>query len=280
MEVYWFGGQGRKGERSDANGEFQLTGDLPGKYAIFVRSEAESDLYSDPAICDAVESDVHGLEIKVRQGASISGVVVIEGSNDPALLSKLSQIQLFAFTRSTQLSAPGKGAVKVNADGRFQIRGLQPGKVEISMNMTPAMKGLSRLRIEHNGVPQRDGIELNPGEQVTNVRFVVGNATGVVRGLVKIGNGELLQDFTMYVSAKRTDDPSWRGTGGQVDARGQFMIESLPPGEYELQVSVYSRTPGDKRVEQLQPIFSKVKERVVVSNGAEARATLVIDLSQ
>jgi hypothetical protein len=101
-----------------------------------------------------------------------------------------------------------------------------------------------------------------------------------VRGLVKIGNGELPQDFTMYVSAKRTDDPSWRGPGGQVDARGQFMIENLPPGEYELQVSVYSRTPGDKRVEQLQPIFSKVKERVVVSNGAEARATLVVDLSQ
>jgi hypothetical protein len=275
------GGYGSRGERSDANGEFQLTGVMPGKYAIFVRSDTESDLYSEPAICDASEGDVSGVEVKIRPGASISGVVVIEGSNDPAVLSKLSLILLYAYTRSNQPGAPSKDSIRVNADGRFQIRGVQPGKVDIWMYVTPAVKGLSKLRIEHNGVPQRDGIELDPGEHATDVRFVVGHSVGIVRGQVKIVGGELPQDLTIYASAKRADDLTPRNPGGvQVDARGQFLIENLTPGEYELQINVYSRVPGDKRADLFRTLFSKVRERVIVSNAAEARATLVIDLSR
>src|SRR5262245_24513125 len=96
-----------KGDRSDAKGEFLLATNYPGKYAISARGGAESDLFSEPVICDASEGDVDGVEVKVRQGASISGVVVIEGSNDPSVLSKLSLIQLYASPRSKQLAAPG-----------------------------------------------------------------------------------------------------------------------------------------------------------------------------
>src|SRR5262249_48133280 len=267
-----------KGDRTDAKGEFLLATNYPGKYAISIGFVDESDYYSEPAICDASEGDVHGVEIKVRQGASISGVVVIEGSNNPDALSKLNLIWLHADVRSNRLAATGKGA-KVNADGRFQIRGLQPGKVDISMDTSSALKGLSRLRIELNGAPLRDGIELDPGEHLTNVRFVVGYGTGVVRGQVKVIGGELPQDFILIASATRADDPASRGQIAQIDGRGQFMIEGLTPGEYELQMSVISREPMDSRVQKLGPSITKVKERVVVSNGGEARATLIIDLS-
>ena len=268
-----------KGDRTDAKGEFLLATNYPGKYAISAGGMSESDFYSEPVICDAREGDVQGVEIKVRQGASISGVVVIEGANDPALLSKLSLIRLYAITRSNQLVAPGKG-IKVNPDGRFQMRGLQPGKVDISMNKTPALKGLSRLRIEHNGEPQRDGIDLDPGEHAGAVRFVVGYGTGVVRGQVKIIGGELPRDFILMAVAKRADDPESWGESDQIDGRSQFMIEGLTPGEYELQLSVYSAAPMDARISKLEPLITKARERVVVSNGSEARAILIIDLSR
>src|SRR5262249_30608914 len=114
-----------KGDRTDSKGEFLLKANYPGKYAVSIGVMTESDYYSEPAICDASEEDVHGLEIKVRQGASISGVVVIEGSNDPDMLSKLSLIWLYASVMSNRLAAPGRGS-NVNADGRFRIRGLPP----------------------------------------------------------------------------------------------------------------------------------------------------------
>ena len=268
-----------KGDRSDAKGEFLLATNYPGKYAVSVGGGPEIDFYSEAAICDASEGDVDGVEIKVRQGASISGAVVIEGTNDPAVLSKLSLIQLYTRTRSNQLASPGKG-IKVNADGRFHIRGLQPGKVDISMNMTPALKGLSSLRIELNGAPQRDGIELDPGEHTGNVRFVVGYGTGVVRGQVKVIGGELPQDFILTAFATRTDDQASIGQRSQIDGRGQFMIEGLTPGEYELRMSVISSASMDRRVPKLGPLITKVKERVVVSNGGEARATLIVDLGR
>ena len=265
-----------KGDRTNAKGEFLLATNYPGKYAVSASGGTESDLFSEPVVCDASDGDVHDVEVKVRQGASISGVVVIEGSNDPAVLSKLSLIQLYASARSNQLAAPSKGT-RVNADGRFQIRGLQPGKVDISMNRTPALKELSRLRIELNGAPQRDGIELDPGEHAGNVRFVLGYGTGVVRGQVKVIGGELPQDFLLTALAKRADDPASIAQSAPIDGRGQFMIQGLAPGEYELQLSVMSGEPMDKRVPKLGPLITKVRERVVINNGAEMRATLIID---
>jgi hypothetical protein len=211
----------------------------------------------------------------------MNGFVVIEGANDPALLSKMSQIQLYANTRSEQ-AAPGGGPVKVSPNGGFQIRGLRPGKVDISMATNPAL-GLSKLRIEQNGSPQPGGIDVGPGEHLENVRFVVGYGTGIIRGQVKIVGGALPEDFTLIAYTRRTGNESAQGTSGQsgqVDARGQFRIENLLPGEYELQLSVYSRMANDKRIPQFLTLLSQVRERLVVSNNAEAQATLVLDLGR
>ena len=49
---------------------------------------------------DISDGDIHGVEIKVRQGGSVSGVVVIEGSRDPKALSRLSQVIVMVSTES------------------------------------------------------------------------------------------------------------------------------------------------------------------------------------
>src|SRR5215470_11537454 len=91
------------GDRSSTNGEFRLTRMVPGKYSLLVRSGSDS---SEPVILN-VEEDVDGVEIKVRRGgASISGVAVIEGTNDQKILSKLSEVNLYASVLAANPISP------------------------------------------------------------------------------------------------------------------------------------------------------------------------------
>ncbi|MGH9768400.1 MAG: MSCRAMM family protein, partial [Blastocatellia bacterium] len=69
------GGYAGTGERSKPNGEFRLMGVAPGRYAVLVRPDPKNDsgYISDPVVFDLSEGDATGVEVKVRQGASISG---------------------------------------------------------------------------------------------------------------------------------------------------------------------------------------------------------------
>ncbi|MGH9939564.1 MAG: hypothetical protein ACREAM_25265, partial [Blastocatellia bacterium] len=269
-------GWGSKGEQTNAKGEFHLMGVLPGKHALFAHTDGASDFYGEVTICQVSDGDVEGVEIKVRQAGTISGVVAVEGANDPAALAKLKNIRLHFDSRSDQFSAPGGDSVPVNPDGSFRIRGLRPGQVELSLSQEAAALGLSRLRVERNGAPQPGAsFEVGAGEHVTNVRFVVGYGTGAVRAQVKVVGGDWPEEFGLMVIARRQGDSLSSGQVGRVDARGQSLIEHLVPGEYELQPAAFSRSPNDQRLAQLNQSVSKVKERVVVGVSGEAWATLV-----
>ncbi|MGH9935656.1 MAG: carboxypeptidase regulatory-like domain-containing protein, partial [Blastocatellia bacterium] len=271
------------GERSRANGEFRLIGVMPGKYGVFARSQGDGDFISDPVTCEIGEGDVHGIEIKVRQGGSISGVVVIEGANDPNTLSRLSQISLRAFTRPSPGMPPPPviggmgGMIRVNADGSFRIRGLQQGKVQISMMPVP---GLVLTRIELNGAPQRDGIDLNPGEHITGVKIAVARGTLSLRGEVKIIGATLPQGQRLFVSARRTDQSVQSSSSAEVDARGQFTLENLAPGEYEVRISPIFNPNSGRPDPQVMRAFSEAKHTVNLSAGNQAPITLVVKEGQ
>ncbi|MGH9846158.1 MAG: carboxypeptidase regulatory-like domain-containing protein, partial [Blastocatellia bacterium] len=164
------GGYGSGGELSGPNGEFHLTGVPPGRYGIFVQPSADSDFHSEPTMTEIGDGDVHGIEVKVRQGSTINGVLVVEGSSDPAVLAGLKQMQIGYNLIGNAPGPPnlfGSGA-RINADGSFRLRGVQPGKVRILASPMGNVPGLMLSRIEHNGVPvDREGIVVAAGEAVT-----------------------------------------------------------------------------------------------------------------
>jgi hypothetical protein len=76
---------------------FTSLGLRPGKYGIFLQNrEGKSEFYNDPTPVEVIESDVAGIEVRAKRGATISGTVIIEGTSDPAMLAKRSQITLNA----------------------------------------------------------------------------------------------------------------------------------------------------------------------------------------
>jgi protocatechuate 3,4-dioxygenase beta subunit len=265
------------GDKSRANGEFHLKGMAPGTYAVFPRGNSENRFFGEPVKCDLSEGDASGVEIKVRQGGSISGFVVIEGANDPTPLAKLPQLSLYVSVLSDQQIAPRMGDTKVNADGSFHILGLPPCIAQIQYYPRPETRGLALARVELNGALVGDGVKVGAGEQVTGARVVLTYRTFAARGEVKVTGGALTDGQRFYVHARRMDQQSALSSA-IVDARRQFVIEGLIQGDYEVWVQ-----PVLSGVDSIDPRIAKAflsaRERVTINNG-DQRVTFVVDLSQ
>jgi hypothetical protein len=72
----------RQETRSNVEGEFQFQGLLPGRYKVYPIIGRASEYFGDPALCEITDGAVDGVEIKLGTGGSISGTVIIDGTND------------------------------------------------------------------------------------------------------------------------------------------------------------------------------------------------------
>jgi len=265
-----FGG----GTATNARGEFQTEGLAPGRYAVFAMPGMDgSEFYGDSVTFEVTDADVSGLVVPLKRGASVSGVVHVEGVSDRAALARmLSQVRLFGWVQTRDQRVPPGGArpQTVGPDGAFRLPGLRPGKLRIS-HASEMTKGLSHLRIEHNGVAVTDGIMVKEGEQVTGVRYVLVYGTGTIVGQTSFTNGTLPPGMRVTVRAQRL------GASGadvvrhaEVDTRGLFRIEGLPAGEYEVLVMAF----GEGRNYRSEP------QTVSLADGAEMKVAPVVDLSR
>ena len=244
------GGMNFNGSQTDANGKFRLENVQPGRYAAYMLATGETNTsYSDQTPFDVSNGDVSGIEIKVHRGATISGVAVIENNYDPAAATTLQTVSLIAFS-NTKGGAPSFGRSQINADGRFTFSGLAPGKVNINVMSFPTPpKGLTLVRTEIDGIEQREGIEVKAGANITGVRLVFAYGTGSIRGEVKAEGGTLPAGQTIQVIIHSAIGGAARQSG-TVDARGQFVVENVPPGTYEMSIMTYG---PDRTVSTYEP---------------------------
>jgi len=253
-----------------------VSGLLPGKYALSTKSRFNNGFVSDPVIFDVSESDESGIELKVRRdSASISGIVVIEGTNDPKVLAKLSQVYLYA---TIILAAPKTGEseeippVQVNADGSFRMDGLPAGKAGIGR--WGQSDELTIARIERNGAPIDKRIEIAAGEQAPGVRVVLLYGALTLRGEMKVTGGTFPADCMFEIYALRADQNAEYSLSAWTDARRQFVIENLAPGEYEIRGAPRCQDP------EIAQRFPSIKKRVFVGSDNQQPVTFVVDLSQ
>jgi protocatechuate 3,4-dioxygenase beta subunit len=271
-----FGG----GFMTNERGEFQAEGLAPGRYTIFDASfglapSNASELYSDPVTFEVVDSDVNGIVVKLRRGASVSGVVTIEGVADPSTAARLlNGVTLYGVPQPTgqPMAVPNVSrSLSVAADGSFRLAGLHPGKLRIFLN-GGATKGLTLSRVELNGANVTNGLEVAEGAQVSGVRVVVASGSGVVRGQVNFTNGTLPTGARVYVFARRAGAEEQNSGWAEADARGRFVMENLPAGEYEVQARVTVFQPGAR------PAMSE-PQHVSLGEGGDMNVTLTVDMN-
>lgn len=259
------------GSQTDTNGKFRLEGLEPGHYQTFTLTFGQDNSYSEPIPFDITSGDVSGIEIKVRRGAIIEGVAVIENNVDPAAAALLQSVSVYTFISDPKhTSAPSFSQSKINPDGSFQFLGLAPGNARIQMYGFPdPPKGLELVRTEFQGQEQQNGIEVAAGAHITGVRLVFTYGTGKIRGEVKTDGGIWPEDMSVTLSIHAVGGtPNQYSRSIEVDGRGHFVAENIPPGSYELVLQSGAESPE----------FETVRRNITVANGLEAPITIVVEL--
>jgi protocatechuate 3,4-dioxygenase beta subunit len=265
------------GNQTDASGKFRIQGIRAGRYAVYTFAAGQANTsYSEPVPFEISDSDVTGIEIKVRRGATINGVAVIENNAEPAVTGLLQKLSLYAYVEQKGLAAPSFGQSQIGPDGSFHMEGLAPGKARIGIEGFPAPpKSLTLVRTEVEGLDQTEGIELAAGAKISGVRLFFVYGSGSVRGDVKIQGGPTPEGMSIGVLIRSTPNASRRfQRQSDIDGRLHFVLENIPPGTYELVVQGVTRGTDAKPV----PPVEFLKQTVTVSNGLEVKLNLVVDL--
>lgn len=310
--------QGRGGPANQNNntstndkGEFRVTGLLPGKYSISVQqaglqnpdsANLSSNFYNDPANFEIGDGDASGVEVKVHRGATISGTVIVEGAASAAP----PQLMISATSRGQQSQGAGRGSggqgggrqsmAMVGPSGAFTISGLAAGSVRLNVNDFGGGRGgggLSLVRIERNGAAINGDFEIASGQQVAGIRVVVGYGTGIIQGKVILAGGAMPPGTQLMVTARLLNSAAGGGQNrpARVDAGGNFRIEGLYSGSYEVRALAVTPNPvggqqggqgrgGQRGGNQSRAGIPNATQTVSVTNGAVAQVNLNLDLSQ
>jgi hypothetical protein len=283
---------------SNSKGEFKVEGMRPGKYnaAVFSMFD-DANIYSDTAAFEITSSDATGVEIKTHKGLTASGVLVLEGNDDPAVAAQLPQVQLMAAVSSTD-SSPGfgVGTVSVAPDSTFTVNGLRPGKFLIMASPMAQDNRFSVLRIEHGGVAHNSGIDISLDNPVTDIKVVLGYRNCSIFGRANVTGGSVPKGSGLNISIRRiasNDEPSddehdtsfrvgvgaamGMGSGPSreftVSPGGDFRADSLIPGDYEVTARFLDK-PGSKDAD-----LKTVTQKVTLTSGSQVEVNLVLDLS-
>jgi Carboxypeptidase regulatory-like domain len=272
-------------DKSNENGEFLITGVIPGKYYITLDRQRNQDTeyYAEPTESDVTDNGVSDVIVKMRRGITISGKVDIQGTNDPEILSRVKELRISAISRPTQFNSflpDGNRNATISSDGAFTLKGIRPGKVSISLNSSSRDGGVFQLdRIEYKGVSiGREGIEVGAGENLTNVRLVAVYGAITVRGYVKI-NGKLPEDIKLRLVVSRQGDTPPLSKFTDIDAQGHFVITNLSAGVYSFRLlPLMLRTFGENR-KIISEAIHRAEQKIVVSEDNQQPIVLTVDLN-
>jgi hypothetical protein len=229
---------GRSGnDFSDRKGRFFIENVAPGRYAFFITSQWDArneNYYGQSEQFEVTDHDIEGFVFKTKLAASVAGRVVIEGSPDAQIISRLKDLSFFV---SSIPRAGGGSATKIfqpRPDGTFLVRGLTDGTLNFQFVRNPneSEPQLIILRAEHEG---KNPIEIKSGDNLTGIKLVLVEAKSSLRGRIQFADGlsysEVSGSAALYLDKRVI---GW----GSLDRSGNFLIENVPAGSYRLVVNV------------------------------------------
>ena len=239
---------------------FAFYGVADGEYDVvaqsyFGRGEA---IASEPRRITVKGTDITGLELVVRELASIRGRLVLEPSTAAECKSKrqplLPETVLVARrseknTPKDQLPLSNFFAQSVpNAAGDFVMNNLSPGQFKLNTRFfakywylrsiireTPGAT-TSRTGVANRQADQaRFGINLKFGERISGVTVTLAAGAASLRGTVKPAEGESLPSrlyLHLVPAEKENAEDVLRFFTAMVQGDGTFAFNNLPPGRY------------------------------------------------
>lgn len=255
-------------------GEFTVEGLIPGRYSVHVLPMDNKGMVVQSMSFEIVDQDVEGVIVKLAKGASVSGMVVIE-TESKTLPFKFTDLQVRGFIRATTGMMTSAVMSLVGPDGSFRLAGIHPGLLNLSLssiNGPLPPKGLHLARVEREGVGQGD-VEIREGEDVTGIRVVLSYGSATLRGVVKTADGPLPQGLSIHLRVSKPGEQMLRPP--TADQRGQFILEGIPAGTYEVTAMVVDPFPSTTPRERPRA-FKRV---VTLTDNTTTDVTIIVELA-
>ncbi len=259
------------GVQTNDRGEFNWSGFTPGRYRVTATAEISGgNYYSDPIEFEIVDKDVTDIEIKATAGLTLGGVVSAEGLSPKELTTMLPGLMVtVSITPAGNTQRGNVGRSAVGADGSFQVSGLRPGKMLLTVSVQrPPFIQTRVSRIEHDSVAiVNQNFDLQ--QSMSGLQVVIDYGTGILRGVIKVEGDQTIDFSHIRLTCRREGDRY--GNNAQVDARGHFMFSNLASGPYEVIIELFGPPENPGRLIPLQ------KQTVNVTSGQETEVTFTID---
>ena len=238
---------------------FALYGVADGDYDLIAQSIVGpgQTMASEPRHITVKGVDITGLEIVVKELASIRGRVVMEPSTAAECKQKrqplLTETAVFARrndqkTPRDQLIFPSFAVQAIpDKTGDFTLRNLTSGQFKLNARFFAKYWFLRSMVRDNGALPPRtatvnrqsdlarNGISLKFGERISGVTVTLAAGAASLRGAVKPGEGESLP-AKLYVhlvpAEKENAEDVLRFFATAVQADGTFAFNNLPPGRY------------------------------------------------
>lgn len=236
----------RYDDESDGDGAVRFDAVQPGTYevSLWCQGLVPRAKYDDVEVAAAPVTR----EWLVDEGLVLRGVVV-DDRGEPIARAGVSARNVGGDPRA----ARGGGWETADRDGRFEIRGLEPGSVEVSANSDDHVEDTEPTRLE-----------ITADAEVT----LTLSGGGMIEGRVVDEAGAPVDDAQVYARGER-----WGGWARNRDD-GTFTMKALAPGAYRVTASrgwgESMRRPGSSD-DDLQG------ERVDIRAGETTRVTLVVE---
>jgi len=216
------------------DGTFEFRNVPPGRYVIRARGETERDataVFGRFAI-EVSGRDVSNVDITLTPGTRVSGRVDFEGQSQPRREAiealRVHAVAVDGVSFGDAYSDP------IDANGRFEFRGVMPGDHVLRLEGLPAgwsMRSVYQMGREITDTP----MTFDGGQVLRDLQIVATDVETVVSGRIT-GNDDRARPDAIVV-AFPADPGLWVPYSRHVKrARpgldGSYRLHGLPPGEY------------------------------------------------
>ena len=265
-------GIGSSSARADANGRFRFSNIAPGQYmlvargtlnegrgggrgaaptpvpagrAAAVRAQAAAERLWAMLEIGVDGRDLENLVLTLQPGMTITGRVAFEGTS--AVPPDLTRIRVSATpvdvpggAREIASTVPGR----VDANGRFTLAGVVPGRYRIIASGAP---GWTNASSSVSGQDTLDfPVEVKPSQSVSGVMVTFTDQQPELTGTITNEQGQPAPDYTIILYA--ADREFWTPGSRRIFSQrpgtdGRFTFRNMPPGNYRI-APVLDPEPG------------------------------------
>ena len=261
---------------TDLQGEFKVSGLLPGRHRLYARAGGGEDAQMASVSVDVVDQDLSGLTLVLAKGGEITGRIVVEGEASAVDWRRISLDMLPSKDNLNRMSFGGTRA-QVKEDFTFKIANHPEGPYHLIVMLPPGNHYVASIRAEGQEITDRP-IEVKSNDRLEGVEVHVSSQGAQLSGVVEQAEGrKVAEGATILVFSAdphHREFPSRFTRTTQTDQSGQFSLEGLVPGKY-LVCALADHEAGREMDSDYLKSLERDSERIDLSSGQTLEKSLV-----